>query len=163
MKQDMKSADKSLRYWLDWLLAGGNAHVSFDDAVRGLSPKLRGMRAPGLPHTCWELLEHTRIAMADILDYSVNPKYKSLSWPDDYWPKREAPRPGEWDKSVRQFRSDLKTFRKLIANPRTDLHAPLPWGGEHTLLREALLIADHNAYHIGQIVLVRRALGAWAD
>ena len=155
--------DEGLRHWLDWLLAGGGAHADFNAAVGGLSPKLRGAKAPGLPHTPWQLLEHLRMAQWDILDFSRNPKYKPLEWPDDYWPKREAPRTGEWEKSVRQFRADLAAMRKLVANPRTDLNAPLAWGDGQTILREALLMADHNAYHIGQLVLVRRALGAWEE
>ena len=163
MATRIKSGDAALRHWLDWLLAGGGAHADFNAAVRGLPPKLRGARAPGLPHTAWQLLEHLRRAQWDILDFSRNPKYKPLRWPDDYWPKQEAPRTGEWDKSVRQFRADLAAMRKLVANPRTDLNAPLAWGDGQTILREALLMADHNAYHIGQMVLVRRALGAWEE
>jgi hypothetical protein len=161
MAKAKQSGDAALRHWLDWLLAGGGAHADFNAAVRGLAPKLRGARASGLPHTPWQLLEHMRAAQWDILDFSRNPKYKAQRWPDDYWPKSEAPRRGEWEKSVRQFRADLAAMRKFIANPRTDLNAPIPWGEGQTLLREALLVADHNAYHLGQLVLVRRALGAW--
>ncbi len=157
----MTPDEKSLRYWLDWLLAGGGAHASFDDAVRGLPPKLRGAHAPGLPHTPWELLEHIRITQWDILDFSHNPNYKQRAWPEGYWPSNSAPKTSEWEKSVRQCRADLKVMRKLVADPRTDLHAKLPWGDGQTILREALLLADHNSYHIGQLVLVRRALGAW--
>ena len=153
--------DASLRKWLDWLLAGGGAHVSFDDAFRGLPPKLRGAHAPGLEHTAWQLLEHMRIAQWDILDFSVNPKYKPMAWPAGYWPKTDAPPKGAWEKSVRNFRADLAAMRKLVKNPRTDLHAKLPWGEGQTILREALLLADHNAYHLGQLVLVRKAVGAW--
>jgi hypothetical protein len=157
----LMASDKSLRRWLDWLLAGGNAHVDFNAAVRGLPPKLRGTRAGGMPYSAWQLLEHMRIAQWDILDFCRNPKYKSMLWPDNYWPKSEAPGKGEWEKSVRQCRADQAAFRRLIANRRTDLHTRIPWGDGQTVLREALLIADHNAYHLGQIVLVRRALGAW--
>ena len=157
------TGEKSLRHWLDWLLKGGGAHAGFDAAVRGLSPKSRGARATGLPHTCWELLEHMRIAQWDILDFCRNPKYKTMRWPEDYWPPRPAPRKGEWEKSVRQFRTDLAAMRKLVSNPRTDLVAAIPWADEgQTILREALLVADHNAYHLGQLILVRKALGAWA-
>jgi DinB superfamily len=155
------NADKSLRHWLDWLLSGGGAHAGFADAVRGLAPRLRGACPPSLPHTPWQLLEHMRLAQWDILDFSRNPKYKPLAFPEDYWPETEAPKAGAWDKSVRQFRADLSAMRKLVKDPKTDLHAPIPWGDGQTILREALLLADHNAYHIGQLVLVRRALGAW--
>ena len=161
MAKAKQSEGAALRHWLDWLLAGGGAHAGFEAAVRGLAPKLRGAKASGLPHTPWQLLEHMRAAQWDILDFSRNPKYKPLRWPDDYWPKSEAPRRGEWEKSARRFRADLAAMRKLITNPRTDLDAPIAWGDGQTLLREALLVADHNAYHLGQLVLVRRALGAW--
>ncbi len=157
----MNAAEKSLRNWLAWLLQGGNAHVDFDSAVRGLPAKLRGARAPGLPHTPWQLLEHMRLAQWDILDFSRNPKYKELPFPEGYWPKSEAPAPGEWEKCLKSFRADLEAVLKLIKSPRTDLHARIRWGNGQTILREALLLADHNAYHLGQLVQVRKALGAW--
>lgn len=159
---NMETSEISLRHWLDWLLEGGGAHATFDDAVRGLPPKLRGQKAPGLPHTAWQLLEHMRLAQWDILDFSRNPKYRPLSWPEGYWPNTEAPRAGAWENSVRRFRADLAAMRKLVAK-KTDLHARIPWGEGQTILREALLVADHNSYHLGQLVLVRRALGAWKD
>ncbi len=158
----MDRSEKSLRHWLDWLLQGGGAHASFDDAVRGLAPKLRGARPPELPHTPWQLLEHIRLAQWDILDFCRNPKYKSVAWPAGYWPKTEAPPRGAWEKSVRQCRADLAAIRKLVTNPKTDLHAPIAWGDGQTILREALLLADHNSYHLGQLILVRKALGAWS-
>jgi hypothetical protein len=157
----MDRSEKSLRDWLDWLLNGGGAHASFDDAVRGLPSQLRGVKPPNLPHTAWQLLEHMRIAQWDILDFSRNPKYRPLAWPEGYWPKTPAPAPGEWEKSVRQCRADLAAMCKLVANHTTDLHTPIPWGDGQTVLREALLIADHNSYHLGQLILVRKALGAW--
>jgi hypothetical protein len=155
--------ERSLRHWLDWLLIGKGAHADFDAAVRGLPAKLRGARPAGLPHTPWQLLEHMRIAQWDILDFSRNPKYKSLPWPEGYWPKRDTPRPREWEASVRKFRADLAAMRKLVSDPRTDLHTPIAWGDGQTILREALLVADHNSYHLGQLVLVRKALGAWKE
>ena len=157
----MDRCEKSLRHWLAWLLDGGGAHASFDDAVRGLPAKLRGVKPPSLPHTAWQLLEHMRLAQWDILDFSRNPQYESMAWPAGYWPKTEAPPAGAWEKSVRRFRADLAAMRKLVTHPKTDLHAPLPWGDGQTILREALLAADHNSYHLGQLILVRRALGAW--
>ena len=157
----MDRCEKSLRHWLAWLLDGGGAHASFDDAVRGLPAKLRGVKPPQLPHTAWQLLEHMRLAQWDILDFSRNPKYKSMAWPEGYWPKTEAPPKGAWEKSIRLFRADLAAMRQLVKNPESDLHAPIPWGDGQTILREALLVADHNSYHLGQLILVRKALGAW--
>ena len=159
----MNAKDKPLRQWLVWLLKGGGAHVDFATAVRGLPPRLRGAKAPGLPHTCWQLLEHMRIAQWDILDFSRNPKYKSIAWPEGYWPKTAAPPRGTWEKSVTAFRRDVDAMCRLIKSPKTNLHARIPWGDSQTILREALLLADHNAYHLGQLVLVRRALGAWKE
>ncbi len=159
----MDRSEKSLRKWVDWLLEGGGAHASFDDAVRGFPPRLRGVKPEILPHTAWQLLEHMRIAQLDILDFSRNPKYKAMAWPEAYWPKMEAPPAGAWESSVRQFRADLAAIRKLVLSPKTDLHTPIAWGDGQTILREALLMADHNAYHVGQLILVRRALGAWKD
>jgi hypothetical protein len=157
----LKAQHKSLRFWLDWLLGGGYAHVGFDDAVRGLPPKLRGARAPGLPHTAWELLEHIRIAQWDILDFSHNPHYAPRAWPENYWPKHPAPKKDEWEKSVRQCKADMKAIRKMVCDPHIDLLAPFPWDEDKNLLREVLVLADHNSYHLGQLVLVRRALGVW--
>jgi DinB superfamily len=159
----MNAEEKSLRKRLAWLLDGGGAHVDFDTAVNGLPTKLRGARAPGLPHTPWQLLEHMRIAQRDILDFSRNPKYQAMTWPEGYWPKNEAPGRGEWEKSVRAFKDDLAAIRKLVTSARTDLHAPIPWGEGQTILREALLVADHNAYHLGQLLDLRRLLGAWPE
>ncbi len=157
----MDASEKSLRKWMAWLLDGGGAHVDFDTAIKGLPSKLRGARAHGLPHTSWQLLEHMRLAQWDILDFCRNPKYQARQWPEEYWPKSAAPGRGEGDKSVRQFKDDLAAMRRLVTSARTDLHAPIAWGEGQTILREALLAADHNAYHLGQLVLVRRALGAW--
>jgi hypothetical protein len=159
--------DASIREHLVALLTQGNAHVTFDDAVKGLAPRFRGIRpqsahGPLLPYSAWELLEHIRIAQWDILDFSRNPKYKAMKWPEGYWPKSpEPPTATAWDKSIKQVRSDLGEMVALIKNPKTDLYAKIAWGDGQTILREALLIADHNAYHVGELVAVRRALGAW--
>jgi len=153
---------KQLREHLFELLKGGSAHAGYDDAVKDLPEKLRGVKPDGLPHSAWMLLEHLRIAQQDILQFSRNPKYKTPKWPDDYWPKTAAPPSNAaWDKSVQQFRKDLKTMQDLVANPKTDLYARIPWGDGQTILREALLVADHNAYHIAQLIDVRRLLDAW--
>jgi hypothetical protein len=114
-----------------------------------------------LPHSPWQLLEHMRLAQWDIFDFCCNPKYQPMLWPDDYWPKPEAPPRGAWEKSVRKFRADLAEMRKLVSSAKSDLYAPIKWGEGQTILREALLVADHNAYHIGQLVLLRKLLGAW--
>lgn len=153
-----------MREHLDYLLGGGGAHLSFDQAIAGLPPGLRGARAPGTPHTAWRLLEHLRIAQRDILEFSRNPTHVSPDWPAGYWPDDDVPPdPGAWDRSVAAFRADLAAMRALVADPKTDLFARIPHGDGQTVLREALLVADHNAYHLGQLVMLRRALGAWAD
>ncbi len=155
-------SDQSLRDHLLELLRGGSAHLTFDKAIRGLPADRRGARAQDLPHTPWQLLEHLRLAQWDILDFSRNPDYEERKFPDDYWPETAAPPDDQaWDRSVEQFRSDLKAMQDLVADPKTDLFAKLPWGTGQTLLREAMLIADHNAYHVGQMVTLRQALGAW--
>jgi hypothetical protein len=161
-KSEPGAQDASLRKHLLDLLTGSNAHVDFEAAIKGLPVALWGKRPKGADHSAWELVEHLRIAQEDILDFSRNPKYKSLDWPSGYWPATPAP-PDEkaWEKSVRAFRKDLKAFCSLISDPATDLYAKIPHGDGQTILREALLMADHNAYHVGQIVLVRQLLGAW--
>jgi hypothetical protein len=154
--------DQSLREHLVNLLRGRGAHLDFDKAIEGLPADRRGARAQDLPHTPWQLLEHLRLAQWDILDFSRNPDYVELKWPDDYWPETAVPPDDEaWDRSVEQFRRDLKAMEDLVSDPKTDLFAKIPWGKGHTILREALLVADHNAYHVGQMVTLRQALGAW--
>ena len=158
----MDDRDRSLRDHLRELLRGGSAHLDLDKAIGGLAPELRGKKAPGLPHTVWQLLEHLRIAQWDILEFSHNKNHVSPDWPAEYWPKTEAP-PDDaaWDRSVETLRRELQEMQDLVADPKTDLYAKIPWGDGQTILREALLVADHNAYHLGQIVSVRQALGAW--
>jgi hypothetical protein len=154
--------DQALRQHLDYLLGGGGAHLTFDKAIAGLPPAKRGVRAPNSPHTAWRLLEHLRIAQWDILEFSRNPKHKSPEWPAGYWPAGDAPPDDKaWDRSVAAFQADLAAMRALVNDPKTDLFAKLPWGDGRTILREALLVADHNAYHLGQLVELRRAIGAW--
>jgi hypothetical protein len=154
--------DKALREHVLYLLRGGGAHLNFDAAIADLAAALRGAKVPGVPHTPWRLLEHLRIAQWDILEFSRNPRHVSPPFPDGYWPKGDAPPDAAaWDRSVAAFRSDLQAMEDLVANPATDLFTSLAHGDGQTILREALLIADHNAYHLGQLVVVRRALGAW--
>ena len=156
--------EQSLRKHLVELLEGGSAHAKFEDVIKGLPAKLRGRRPADFPHTAWMLLEHLRLAQWDILEFSRNPKHVSPPWPSGYWPKTEAPpSTAAWNKSVQQFQRDLKAMRTLVANRKTDLFARIPWGDGQTILREALLLADHNAYHLGQLLDVRRLLGAWKN
>ena len=155
-------AEKILREHLVNLLRGGGAHLDFDSAVKSIPAALRGRRPARSPHSPWELIEHLRIGQWDILEFCRNAKHQSPKWPEGYWPKSAAPPSASaWSKSIRAFRADLEAMCALVADPRTDLYARIPHGDGQTVLREALLIADHNAYHLGQLVLVRRLLGAW--
>jgi len=157
-----KKNDASLREHLVNLLTSGHAHVDFENAIKNLPVELRGKTPKGAEHSPWELLEHMRLAQWDILEFSRDPNYKSPEFPDGYWPGTKAPADEmEWDKSVRAFRQDLKAFCELVTDESTDLFATISHGDGQTILREALLAADHNAYHLGQLVLVRRQLGAW--
>jgi len=156
------SDDKILRDHLVKLLQGGAAHLDFEAAIADLPVALRGAKVPGVPHTPWRLLEHLRIAQWDILEFSRNPKHVSPPFPEGYWPEGDAPpNPAAWDRSVAGFRADLQAMQDLVSNPATNLFARIPHGQGQTILREALLVADHNSYHLGQLVLLRRALGAW--
>jgi len=158
------ATDTALREHLIQLLEGGNAHAKFDDAVAKMPPEQMGKRPKGASHSPWEVLEHMRIAQDDILRFSVSADYVSPEWPAGYWPAAPAPQhEGDWAKSVRAFRKDLAEFIALIRDPGQDLCKKLPWGSGQTLLREAFLIADHNAYHLGELVLLRRLLGAWPE
>jgi hypothetical protein len=156
--------NKALRDHVLYLLRDGGAHLSFDHAVADLGAELRGVKPPNVPHSPWRLVEHMRIAQWDILEFVRNPQHVSPNFPDGYWPKGDAPPdPDAWDRTLQAFRSDLKAMEDIVADPATDLFAAIPSGQGQTILREALLIADHNAYHLGQLVIVRRALGAWSD
>jgi hypothetical protein len=157
----MAESDALRQHLLD-LLRGHNAHADFDTVMADFPSRLRGVKPPGAPHTGWQLLEHMRIAQSDILKFSQDAKHKSPAWPEGYWPKTEAPpNAASWNNSLRSFRADLKAIAKLVADKKTDLFARIPHGTGQTILREALLIADHNSYHLAQIVLLRRLLGAW--
>jgi hypothetical protein len=156
------NTDQSLRKHLIEVLDGGHAHATFDQVVEDFPAKLRGEIPIGLPHSAWMLLEHMRLAQWDILDFSVSSKYKAMKWPAEYWPKTAVPPSASaWDKSVKSFREDLSGMKKLVSDPKTDLFAKIPWGKGQTILREALLVADHNAHHLGQLIDVRRLLGIW--
>lgn len=158
----MPDRDQAVRDHLLKLLSAGSAHLGLDEALENLPAELRGKKAPGIAHTLWQLLEHLRIAQEDILEFSRRADYVSPSFPEGYWPESEAPPSAEvWEETVEAIHRDLQAMKDLVADPKTDLYAKLPWGTGQTVLREAMLVADHNAYHLGQIVTVRQALGAW--
>lgn len=156
--------NEELRAQLRDLLAGGNAHAELDEVVEDFPVEMRGVVWEAVPYSAWQLVEHLRIAQDDILQFSLNHDghYKALKWPDAYWPKDPNP-PEEqaWERSLQQLRADRNRFAGLISDPNADLFAPFPWGEGQNLLREALLIADHNAYHTGELVVLRRLLGIW--
>lgn len=144
------------------LLAWEDAHVGFDKAVADIPPRLQGVQPEHLPYSAWELVEHLRITQHDILDFCRNPEYRELEWPGDYWPSSAAPPAADaWEDSVRQYQEDRRALQQLAADPALDLGAKIPHGGGQTYLRELILVADHSAYHVGQLVLVRRLLGIW--
>jgi len=153
--------DTRLREELIALLEGGHAHVTPERAFAGLGPQHRGRRPEDGAHSVWELLEHLRISQEDILRYVLDPGWRSPEWPEGYWPAPAEPTPEEWSESLRAFERDLEALRDLVRDPARDLTAPIPHAPQHTVLREVLLAADHNAYHLGQVVEVRRRLGAW--
>jgi hypothetical protein len=155
-------SDRSLRDHLARLLDWEDAHASFDGAVHGLPPGLRGTQPQGLPYSPWQLVEHLRITQFDILDFCRNPDYREMKWPDDYWPRSNAPASEQaWSESLRCFREDRDALRALALDPKVPLEAKIPHGTGQTYLRELLLVADHSAYHVGQLVVVRRLLGDW--
>jgi hypothetical protein len=163
-KRRVGSANERVLEQLLALLSGGQAHASFEDAVRDFPEELRGKTPRSLPYSAWQLVEHLRIAQRDILKYSDNARggYKAMKWPDDYWPKQKAPADAKaWAASIRAIQRDRRTFEKLLTAKGADLYAPFAWGSGQNLLRQALLLADHNAYHVGEIVMLRRLLGCW--
>lgn len=155
-------ADRSLRDHVVDLLRVGHAHVPFKDAIADWPPALRGAKPPGQPFTPWRVLEHVRISQWDIVEFTKSAKHVSPTWPDGYWPSSDAPPDASaWDESVAQVERDCRAMERLVRDPRTDLFARIPHGTGQTVLREALVLADHNSYHLGQLVLLRRLLGAW--
>ena len=148
---------EQLRQQLADAMCGHQAHIDFDSAIEDFPPEIQGIKPPGAPHTAWQLLEHMRIAQHDILEFSRNPEYKSPKWPDDYWPKTEAPPNSEaWANSVKSFRQDAKEMIKLVRDPKKDLFRPFTHGSGQTLLREALLVVSHNSYHLGQLMFLKK-------
>jgi hypothetical protein len=154
--------ETSLRRHLVELLEGGHAHATLEHVIADFPEAERDHKPANLPHSAWMLLEHMRIAQSDILEFSRTRKHTSPPWPEGYWPAgNDPPSPAQWNRSLEQFRADLKAMVDLVKHPKTDLFAKIPWGDGQTILREALLVADHNAYHTAQIVDVRRLLGLW--
>jgi hypothetical protein len=156
------TSEASIRDHLSRLLDWEEARVGFDKAVAAVPAHMRGTAPPGLPHSLWQLVEHIRLAQHDILDFSRNPSYRETKWPDDYWPRSPAP-PSEqaWEESLSRVRADRAALQKMAADTSIDLTARIPHGNGQTVLRELLLVADHTAYHVGQIVVVRQLLGIW--
>jgi uncharacterized damage-inducible protein DinB len=147
-----------LRKLLDWQ----DAHVNFDAAVNGIPPKLRGAAPPGLPWSPWQIVEHLRRTQRDILDFCRDPRYAEPP-PEEYWPASAAPPSASaWKESVEGVRRDREALQRLAEDPAVDLFAKIAWGSGQTPLRELLLVADHNAYHVAQLVAARRALGCWS-
>ena len=162
--KESPDTQSALRQQLLDLLRGGQAHTTFDEVVKDFPAELRGAVPPNLPYSAWQLLEHLRIALHDIFLFSAPPTggYQPMQWPEDYWPKSQhPPMPQAWDQSIDAFRMNMKRFEALIEKPESDLFKPFRWGDGQTLLREALLVADHTAYHLGELVVVRRILGTW--
>jgi len=156
--------EKDLRDRLLYVLKGKGAHLDFNKAISDFSPEYRGKKHTALPYTAWQLLEHMRIAQWDILEFSRNAKHISPKWPEGYWPDTESPPDAKsWEKSVTILKRELQEMQDLVANPEIDLYAKIPHGNGQTILREALLLADHNAYHLGQLVMLRKILSAWKD
>lgn len=156
--------DKELRSHVLSLLEGGNAHIKLQDAVKGFPIGKINAKAQNVPYSPWELIEHMRITQYDILDFIRNPKYRYMEWPKDYWPaKGKKADSAAWRKSISAFNRDAAELKKILKDPKTDLYAKIPHGTGQTVLREMLLVADHNAYHIGELLVVRRGIGAWKD
>lgn len=154
--------DSAMRDQIASLLDWEDAHASFDRAVADLPEPVRGRAPEGLPYSPWQLLEHLRLTQRDILDFCRPSDYHERSWPDDYWPKVAAPpSPEAWDASVRSFRSDRAALQAIARDPKIDLAATVPHGTSQSHLRELLLAADHAAYHVGELIVVRRLLGVW--
>ncbi len=153
---------QQLREQLVWLIETGHAHISFEDAIANLPSEFRGQKPANVEHSPWQLLEHLRLCQWDILEFSRDAAHVSPAFPDGYWPSADGP-PSEsaWDESIAAFLANRQEMVDLVRDPDTDLFRPIPHGDGQTILREALLVADHNAYHIGQLIILRKALGCW--
>lgn len=160
----MQSAQqKSLLDELVFLLQKGNAHVSFNEAIKNIPFEDLSKKPGNLPYSIWQIIGHIRITQKDILDFSANKNYKELNWPDDYWPNADAPKTeDEWKGCIKKISDDLDEFIQLLKNS-DDIYKPFEHGSGQTLLREALLIADHTSHHTGEIIVLRRLLGNWKN
>jgi len=159
-----KAADASVREHLLWLLDGGNAHMTFEEAVAGYPMASANATFPNGEYSAWHLLEHLRLTQWDILDFIRNPAYREREWPKNYWPPRDARATEEdWRRTIASFQQDRGALRDIVTDPRTDLHARIPHGDGQTILREILLVADHNAYHIGEFAIMRQVMGTWGE
>ena len=152
--------DDSIRKHLIAALQGHNAHLSFEETVRDFPDSYYNEKISGVPYSCWDLLEHLRIAQWDILDFIVNPDYQSIKWPDGYWPEEEGDAE-KWNRSVKRFLNDRKQLENMVKNKTTDLYGPIPHAPDYTIFREIMLVIDHNSYHTGQLLVLRKALGIW--
>jgi hypothetical protein len=151
--------DKALREHVLYLLGGGGAHIDFESAVKDFPFEVVNRKADGLPYTPWQVLEHMRIAQWDILEFSRSASHVSPPWPEGYWPAKDAEADeAAWSRSLESFRADLEAMKALVSDPATDLFKPIEHGEGQTILREALLVADHNAYHLGVLVTLKRLL-----
>ena len=154
--------DRVVRDQLIALLRGGNAHLGFDNAVADFPLEYVNSKAPNLTYTPWHILEHMRIAQRDILEFIRDPDHVSPSWPDGYWPTPNTlANEAQWKKTIADFRNDLKALQELVANPGTDLSAPIPHAPDYTIFREILVVADHNAYHVGEFAGLRQVMATW--
>lgn len=154
--------DRELRKHLHNLLNLKGAHVNFEQATGGFPEELRGKKPDSVPYSAWQLLEHIRIAQWDIVEFSLGPDHTTPAWPEGFWPKDPAPLSSRaWEESIQHYKKDLNAMQELVADPETDLYARIPWGTGQTILREAMLVSDHTAYHLGQMVLLRKLLGVW--
>ena len=161
MKKSARNSKEVIKQLKDLLLKG-NAHVHLDDALKSIPLNQTGAIPKGLPYSIWQLAEHIRLAQWDILEFSRNPDHKSPKWPEGYWVKAKKPKTAaEWNKCIAQIKKDRKDFISLLEKEDADLYTPFPWGEGQNLVREALVIADHNSYHVGEILVVRRLLGEW--
>ena len=158
----MTTEDKVLRDQLLALLRGGNAHLTFDDAVADFPMAYINVKPPQVSYTPWHLLEHLRLAQWDILEFIRNPNHESPPWPEGYWPSPdEQTDEAGWQNTLNQFRTDLKAVEVLVTNPNTNFFTPIPHAPDYTIFREILLVADHNAYHIGEFAILRQVMGTW--
>jgi hypothetical protein len=158
----MSADDKVLREQLLALLRGGNAHLGFDDAIANFPPEHINSKPPNVSYTPWHLLEHIRIAQRDILEFVRNPKHVSPQWPEGYWPvPDEQADEARWQQTIDEFKADLQAVEELVKDPQTDFFGPIPHAPDYTVFREVLLVADHNAYHIGEFAILRQVMETW--